>query len=92
LAIDNVSAFDRDDFIFANMGGGKQSAPVDFALAHFRFRRTIGERYHNLATLIAFVWFGVDTTAPTTLSGSFTLHQHEITPSRHHVYLYHGHA
>ena len=47
LAIDNVPAFDRDDFIFANMGGGKQSAPMDFALAHFRLWGAVRKRCHH---------------------------------------------
>jgi len=49
LAIDNIAAFHRNDFVFDNIGRGKQTAPVDFTLTHFRFRREVGETKH-LAT------------------------------------------
>ena len=47
FSINNVPAFDGDDFVFGNVGDGKQTAPVNFTLAHFRFRREIGERHHR---------------------------------------------
>ena len=45
-AIDDVTAFDRHDLVLADIGRGEQTASVDFALAHVRFRRAIGERWH----------------------------------------------
>jgi hypothetical protein len=42
----NVTTFHRHNFIFGNITRGKQTASMDFALAHLRFEQTIGKGKH----------------------------------------------
>ena len=47
FSINDVPTFDRHDFVFGNISGGKQTASMDLTLAHFGLRRAIGKRKHR---------------------------------------------
>ena len=47
LSINDVAAFYHHDFIFGNIRSSEQTASMDFALAHFRFRREIRKSHHE---------------------------------------------
>jgi len=48
--INDMSAFDRDGFIFGNVHRRKQTAPMDLTRANLSFRRAIRKWHHNLGT------------------------------------------
>jgi hypothetical protein len=47
FSINNVTAFHCDPFAFANIGNRKETAPMNFALVHFRFCREVRHSHHH---------------------------------------------